>query len=90
MIHQLKCHPGPFEQTRIGAKTHEFRMNDRDFRVGHILVLNLWDPETEEYSGHKLVRAVTCVGTGFGIPDGHVCLSIREISAADDSAKEIT
>jgi len=85
VIHQLKCHPEPFEQTRLGLKTHEFRKNDRNFQVGHIIILYLWNPETNEYCGRKLVRLVTYVGTGFGIPDGHVCLSIMRTDVADDS-----
>ena len=76
MIHQLKCWPEPYRATCLGLKNHEFRQNDRNFQVGDILHLCMWDPETQRYSGHGLACRVAYLGVGFGIPEGYVCMSI--------------
>lgn len=82
--HSLKCWPEPYEAMRSGRKVHEFRRNDRDFSVGDILEINEWNPETKEPTGSAMFRRVTYVGTGFGIPDGYVCLSVEKIEAPKD------
>ncbi len=41
-VHELKTWPESFRAVRAGAKTHEVRKNDRDFRVGDVLVLWEW------------------------------------------------
>ncbi len=42
--HELKTWPHPFRAVWDGSKTHEVRVNDRDFRVTDLLVLREWDP----------------------------------------------
>ena len=48
--HDLKCHSEPFEGILSGKKTHEVRVNDRNFKVGDILRLREWIPITGTYS----------------------------------------
>lgn len=43
MIHELKIKPQYYEDIKIGLKPFEIRKNDRDFKLGDILILN--DPE---------------------------------------------
>lgn len=78
MIHDLKCHPDPFSATRHGQKRFEFRRNDRNFKVGDLLRLREWDPQTEIYTGQVIERGVGYIlhGPEFGIPSGYVCMSI--------------
>ena len=78
-IHCLKTWPEPFEALWEGLKTYEYRRDDRDFQVGDELVLQEWDPETEEYSGRSLKAKVQYMSRGpdWGIPDGYCCMSIR-------------
>ncbi len=76
-VHILKCWPDPFAAMVTGKKVHEFRKNDRGFQVGDILELHRFSPDTGCYSGSVIHREVTYVGTGFGIPDGFVCMSVR-------------
>ncbi len=79
MIHELKCWPEPFRAMQRGAKTAEFRRNDRDFQPGDVLGLFEWDPETNAYTGAHFERNVTHIerGPAFGIPEGYVVMSLR-------------
>lgn len=49
--HDLKTWPVYFQPIIQGEKTFEIRSNDRNFRVGDILLLREYDPETRTYSG---------------------------------------
>lgn len=62
MIHELKIKPQYYEDTKIGIKTFEIRKNDRDFKLGDILILNeysLDDSGAGTYSGRALTVRVT-------------------------------
>ena len=80
-VHELKTWPEPFAAVVRDDKRFEYRRNDRDFQVGHLLHLRQWNPETEEYTGHEAVRYVSYVLTeGFGLPEGMCILSLQEWS----------
>jgi hypothetical protein len=76
--HSLKTHPGEFQDTKAGLKLAEFRLDDRDYQVGDVLILEEWDPETRKYTNDVLWALVRHVQRGgkFGIPDGYVMMSI--------------
>lgn len=59
--HDLKCWPQYFKEVALGYKPFELRRNDRDFRVGDSLNLREWNPETNEYTGRRVLAAVTYV-----------------------------
>lgn len=76
--HELKTWPDYFKALVSGAKTFEYRRNDRDFRDGDVLWLREWEPlklaagETTcgRYTGREMRRRVTymlAVGNGFVI-----------------------
>lgn len=44
----LKAWPGPFAAVRARTKRHEVRKDDRDYRVGDVLVLQEWIPAHED------------------------------------------
>lgn len=73
--HGLKCDLDPFLEIFHGRKHAEFRKNDRDFQVGDILRLI---PNTTSNLFSAIERQITCITTGYGIPDGYVMLSIEE------------
>ena len=82
MIHQLKCWPEFYEAISDGRKTFEIRKNDRGFHTDDVLVLEEWDPFTEQYSGR--VTRVRIVWMMFaeetdvsGLLPDHVAMSIR-------------
>jgi hypothetical protein len=51
--HRLKSWPQFFERIVSGEKTHELRRADRDFRVGDILRLREFDPQTNQFTGRE-------------------------------------
>lgn len=79
--HSLKCWPVPFAAIIDGTKTHEIRVNDRDFKAGDLLRLKEWDPETGEYTLRIITRRVTYVTNGgqWGLPENLCVMSIREV-----------
>lgn len=83
--HDLKCWPEFFHDLAVGTKAFELRKNDRDYRVGDLLRLREWDPETKVYTGRETTRRVTYMlehrsGAGcaadFGLKDGYAILSL--------------
>lgn len=58
-----KTWPAYFEAIASGKKNYDLRLNDFDVREGDILVLEEWDPESKAYTGRKIEKKVTYVGT---------------------------
>lgn len=77
--HDLKLWPEYFGPARDGLKNFEYRKNDRDYRVGDILRLREWSPITMVYTGAEILRRVTMVLEGFGLPEGHCIMSMKPI-----------
>jgi hypothetical protein len=44
VVHKLKIKTEYFDAVRFGHKTAELRLDDRDFRIGDIVVLMEWGP----------------------------------------------
>lgn len=84
--HELKCWDPHFQNVLDGRKPFEVRRYDRCFRVGDILWLREWRPNTERYSGRECRVGVTHVlmGGQFGIEDGYCVMGITPpLSSAD-------
>lgn len=80
MEHRLKTIQPYFDRVKIGDKTAEFRLNDRDFQVGDILILEEYDPKTSSYSSHSIKAKVSHVLREFkGIESGYCMLSLTDI-----------
>lgn len=88
MKHELKTWPVAFELALSGAKMFEIRVNDRAFQVGDILRLREYELETDHYTGRELLREVTCVVFGWGLPDGVCALGLKNVDAAPDALVE--
>ncbi len=87
-VHELKTWPVPFQQVMDGRKTHEFRKNDRDFKVGDTLLLKLYEPALDVTLPVYVLRTVTAItyGPDFGIPGGYCVMSIRPETTGDSDA----
>jgi ASC-1-like (ASCH) protein len=76
--HRLKTWSEYFEAVLSGKKTFEIRKNDRGFQVNDLLLLQEYNPKTEEYTGRELLVEVTYI-TDFGQPDNQVVMSIAKV-----------
>jgi len=77
MEHALKIWPKYFNVVLGGSKKFEYRSNDRGFKVGDILILQEWDPTTEEYTGNWCRAFVTYLLEGGRVPKGLCIMSIE-------------
>ncbi len=50
-----------FEKILSGEKTFDARLANFDCKVGDILVLEEYDPETKKYTGRKIEKKITFV-----------------------------
>lgn len=77
MTHLLKIWPEYFDRVLNEQKTFEVRRADRDFQVGDCLLLQRWDPETEEYTGEEILVDVSYImhsGGRFGAISPEYCI----------------
>ncbi len=61
MIIRKKCWPEIFEDVLSGRKNFDVRINDFDCEEGDVLILEEWNPETEEYTGRKIEKKIKYV-----------------------------
>jgi len=79
-LHRLKTWPPYFADSMFGNKSFELRINDRDYKVGDYIVLEEWDPKTEEYTGQSLMRHVTYIlKESFGLPENMVVMAVVRV-----------
>lgn len=78
-VHTLKCRVLFYADLVSGVKTFEIRLNDRDFKVGDILLLKEWDDtvdmEPGRFTGREIQRLVTYM-TDFEQKPGYVVMGI--------------
>jgi hypothetical protein len=86
-VHRLKTWPGPFRAVWRGDKGHEFRRDDRDFRVGDWLLLLEWKPKRKTFTGRRISARVTYVTRGrFGVPRGFAVLPLSRATGSTGGA----
>lgn len=74
--HKLKTLPQFFEKVESGIKNFEVRYNDRDFRVGDVLILEEYDPEMG-LTGRTVQRKISYVFSEFGLCPNWVILGFE-------------
>jgi hypothetical protein len=75
-----KCLPEYYQAVRKRTKTFEIRKDDADYEVGDILELYEWDGQ--EYTGHKITREITYILRDcpeYGLAEGFCILAIQPI-----------
>lgn len=82
--HDLKIWPEFFADVASGAKTFEFRRDDRNYEVGDVLSLMEYSPEAGAFTGREVEVDVTFVMRSdalsaryIGIPYGYCILGVR-------------
>ena len=102
-IHELKILPYFFRAVKAGSKTFELRKNDRDFKVGDILVLKEFKTglvdhtgaeevviEERGYTGREIKKRISYIleGGQYGLRKGYSILALGEIKG-EDSLKSV-
>jgi hypothetical protein len=59
--HIMKSWVGLFEPLSLGLKKHEFRVMDRDFRVGDLCRIREFEPVARKYTGRYLEYEITYI-----------------------------
>ncbi len=81
-IHELKCHFEAFEAKALNLKNWEYRLNDRNYKIGDILIEKEYFPEQDKFTGREIEEQVIWMlkGGSFGIPAGYVIMTTKELS----------
>lgn len=74
-VHDLKIWPIFFEAIVNRTKTFEYRLNDRNFKVGDHVNLREWSPSSKEYTGRA---KHFIIGYLIMVSDTHCCFSLLE------------
>lgn len=76
-LHEVKIQSVHFTEILAGRKTHEVRLNDRNYQVGDCLNLQEID-ENGDYTGQEMNSQITHVleGGQYGLADGWCVLSL--------------
>lgn len=86
--HQLKCDVQFFPAVWDGSKPFEVRRNDRDYRVGDVLLLDEYNPVPGCSTGRVAMRAVTYVLSheefSCGLQPGYVVMGLAYIANCTD------
>lgn len=79
--HSLKTAPRFFDVVESGIKTFELRLNDCDFQVGDMVILQEYYKELDYYSGRMIVGDITYIYDGDDSPlkliEGYCCFSFK-------------
>lgn len=79
--HHLKCWVSYFRKILDGEKTFELRYNDREYKVGDILILEEYDEKNETYTGRITHRRIAYIlDSAVGLQPGFAIMSIRPVS----------
>lgn len=86
MRHYLKTWTQYFDRVLLRDKNFEVRRNNRDYQRGDVIVLQDFDPESQQYSGREIVAEVSYVllGGQFGIEKGFVVMGLKNIEGCDN------
>ena len=77
MTHKLKLEKRYFSEVLGRNKNFELRKNDRDFRVGDILILREWDSDEEKYTGSFIRRRIKFILRDYpGLEEGYCILGV--------------
>ncbi len=81
MTHHLKCLSQQWPYYKSGLKTGSLRKNDRQFAVGDICILQLWDND-HFVLNEMAVKKISHIVHDYEfkeLPDGYCLLSFKEV-----------
>lgn len=78
MVHYLKCWPECYQAMKEDRKKFEYRFNDRQFKVGDLLVLMELDSDHERYTGRSIRALVKSIWVALpNLPVGYCIMDIE-------------
>jgi hypothetical protein len=84
MLHELKTWQEPFQAIWDDLKTFEYRLNDRDFKVGDVLMLKEFIPMHDAYTTRVIIADVKYIlKEGFSIPEGYCIMQLTIIKKVE-------
>lgn len=81
MVHELKCLSKFWPYYKNGTKNSSMRHNDRNFAVGDIVILRLWEDERFVLN-EIVVKKITHIVHDFDfikMPKDHCILSFKDV-----------
>ena len=84
MTHKLKILPKWYDDVLNERKKFEVRKNDRDFKVGDILLLQEW--ERGKYTGREILKEIEYIYHGdgaYGLSEEYCILGLKEMKQCD-------
>lgn len=83
--HRVKSWAHFYDAIRDGLKKHDLRLNDRDYQIGDVLILERYDNVKGEYTGESQRAVVTymtsnrypCAYSSAVLPRDYVILSLE-------------
>jgi ParB family chromosome partitioning protein len=77
-VYDLKIDPPMFAAVKAGAKTFEYRVNDRDYKEGDMITLREYDRGIGEYTGEFVTFTAGFIlhGPHYGLPESTCIISI--------------
>lgn len=83
-IIELKCWPVYYDAIECDEKPFDLRLNDRNYRVGDVLLLRRYDNEHGIYTGKEMYKEITYILEQWeGLQPGYVILGLSR--DADES-----
>jgi hypothetical protein len=86
ITHEIKIYPRYFEAVMSGDKTFELRRNDRDYKVGDVILLEEFEYEVGgSYTGRNLSVTISYIlkeedGKGWiGLRPGYCCIGFKPL-----------
>lgn len=76
-IHEVKTNSGIFQEVWMGRKFAELRWDDRDYKIGDILVQKEWKLRNRQFTNRSVsakICGITWVSHWIGGVDGHWCI----------------
>ncbi|MEW9124568.1 MAG: DUF3850 domain-containing protein [Thermotaleaceae bacterium] len=79
-IHELKTIQPFFDLVWAGMKKFEVRYNDRDYKVGDLLLLKEFDESLQQYGKHEILVEVTFLLNDIRYcKEGFVIMQFKEL-----------
>ena len=77
--HEVKILPNYYEDVLSGKKTFELRKDDRDYKVGDLIVLKEYDSSENVYTGREKMYGIGYILRNcpeYGLQEGYCILGL--------------